>query len=132
MDYFSYFFYEFDTTDEYIVINLGAETTKPNELFKYIEKTLQDRMNILNKEDFERSKKVNIANKIKNSCYIDSVVGMIYSDLINYNKIIYDKLDIIRNIDYNMMLEIAKKIDISNKSLVCYIPKNYPKFDINY
>ena len=132
MDYFSYFFYEFDTTDEYIVINLGAETTKPNELFKYIEKTLQDRMNILNREDFERSKKVNIANKIKNSCYIDSVVGMIYSDLINYNKIIYDKLDIIRNIDYNRMLEIAKKIDISNKSLVCYIPKNYPKFDINY
>ena len=129
-DLYTSFFHSFDTTDDYIVIYLCAESTKQNELLKLIEKTLKNRKNILNEDDFTRSKKVNIANKIKSSCYIDFISDNIFGDLINYNKVIYNKIDIIRNLEYSKLLKVSEELKLDNKSIVVYVPTDDEKYKI--
>ena len=129
-DLYTSFAYDFDATGEYIIINFYSETTKQNELLKLIEETLKNRDNILNIEDFNRAIKVYIASKIKDSCYIDNISSNIYEDLINYKKVIYNKTELVRNLDYNTMLDISKCIDINNKSIVCYVPKEDKEYQI--
>lgn len=129
-DLFNSFYYSFDTTYDYIVINFYAESTKQNELLQRIKDTLTKRDSILNEEDFRRSKKVLIANKIKASCYIDAVSDNLYEDLINYKKIIYNKVDIIRAADYNTLLGVSKSISLDNNAIVCYVPKKDKDFKL--
>ena len=129
-DLYTSFYHSFDTTDDYIVIYLYAESTKQNELLKFIEKTLNNRNNLLDEDDFTRCKKVNIANKIKSSCYIDFISDNIFGDLINYDKIIYDKIDIIRNLEYSKLLEVSKSLKLDNRSIVVYVPKDDKKYKI--
>ncbi len=129
-DLYTSFYHSFDTTEDYIVVYLCAETTKQNELLKFIEKTLKNRNNLLNEEDFTRSKKVNIANKIKSSCYIDFISDSIFGDLINYNKVIYNKIDIIRNLEYSKLLKVSEDLKIDNKSIVVYVSNNDKKYKI--
>ena len=89
-----------------------------------IKETLFNRENIINEDDFIRSKKVMIANKIKASCYIDAVGDSLYEDLINYNKIITNKVDLIRQLKYENLLKVSNNLDLSNNSIVCYVPKD--------
>ena len=65
-----------------------------------------------------------IANKIKASCYIDAVGDSLYEDLINYNKIITNKVDLIRQLKYEDLLKVSNSLDLSNNSIVCYVPKD--------
>lgn len=124
---FSGYYFDFDFVDKYIVVNLVFETKKYEELIDYIEDTLKNRKNYLSKEVFDRAIKFTISNRIKATCYIDSIVSSIYSDLINYNKVIDNKIDIIRSLKYEDMLEVSKKIDIDNHSIVCLVPKKKSK-----
>ena len=124
------FFHSFDTTDDYLIVYLYAETTKQNELLKFIEKTLHNRNDLLREEDFNRCKKVNIANKIKSSCYIDFISDNIFEDIINYKKVIYNKIDIIRNLEYKKLLELSNGLNLDNKSIVVYVPKEDKKYKI--
>lgn len=129
-DLYTNFFHSFDTTDDYLILYLYAETTKQNELLKFIEKTLNNRNDLLTEDDFIRNKKVNIANKVKSSCYIDSISDGIFEDLINYKKIIYNKIDIVRNLEYSKLLEVSNSLDLSNRSIVVYVPKDDKKYKI--
>ena len=123
-DLYSEFYYNFDSTDDYLVLNFYGESKKQNELLSFIKETLLDRENIINEDDFIRSKKVMIANKIKASCYIDAVGDSLYEDLINYNKIITNKVDLIRQLKYEDLLKVSNSLDLSNNSIVCYVPKD--------
>ncbi len=123
-DLYSEFYYNFDSTDDYLVLNFYGESKKQNELLSFIKETLLDRENIINEDDFIRSKKVMIANKIKASCYIDAVGDSLYEDLINYNKIITNKVDLIRQLKYENLLKVSNNLDLSNNSIVCYVPKD--------
>ncbi len=122
-DLFSSFYYNFDTTNQYIIISFFAETKKYEKLIELIKETLQNRNSILTKDDFMRSKKTMIANKIKASCYIDAISDSLYEDLINYGDVIYDKIDIIREISYEEMCKTCEKIDLDNNCTVVYVPK---------
>ena len=123
-DLYSEFYYNFDSTDDYLILNFYGESKKQNELLSFIKETLFNRENIINEDDFIRSKKVMIANKIKASCYIDAVGDSLYEDLINYNKIITNKVDLIRQLKYENLLKVSNNLDLSNNSIVCYVPKD--------
>ena len=100
-------------------------------MLEFVDETLKNRKKILNQDEFSRAIKVSISNRIKATCYIDSVVSSLYSDLINYNKIIDNKIDVLRKLKYDEMIKVSDSIDISNNSIVCLVPKDYKDFKIN-
>ncbi|MBP3841685.1 MAG: insulinase family protein [Bacilli bacterium] len=128
---FANYYFDFDFIGEYVVINLVFESKKINELLEFVDETLKNRKKILNQDEFSRAIKVSISNRIKATCYIDSVVSSLYSDLINYNKIIDNKIDVLRKLKYDEMIKVSDSIDISNNSIVCLVPKDYKDFKIN-
>ena len=126
---FSDYYFDFDFIDKYAVVNLVFETNKINELLEFITNTLKNRKEILNEDDFSRAIKVSISNRIKATCYIDSIVSSLYSDLINYDKIIDNKIEILRSLKFSEVLSVSDCLDIDNNSIVCIVPKNYKDFE---
>ena len=63
-------------------------------------------------------KKVWIANEVRMIDDIDSTVHNIFDDYLKYGKIIDNKISVIRNLDYNVMIEIFEKLDFENKAVV--------------
>ena len=102
--------------DTHILISLINETNKYEE---FIEK-IKERLNNLeiNEKDFNRKKKVLISNEIFAYENVEAV-GDIIVDNIIYNKELEDNpIEIINNLNMKEFLELIKKIDIKNTSLV--------------
>ena len=102
--------------DTHILISLMNETNKYDE---YINK-IKDKLNNIeiNEEDFNRKKKVLISNEV--FAYENAeAVGDIIIDNIIYNKHLEDNpIEIIDSLNMKEFLELIKKIDINNTSLV--------------
>ena len=49
---------------------------------------------------------------------VDSTVHNVYDDIIKYKRIIPDKVNVIRNMDFNKCKEIISKIDFNNIAVV--------------
>lgn len=102
--------------DTHILISLMNETNKYED---FIEK-VKERLNNLeiNEKDFNRKKKVLISNEIFAYENVEAV-GDIIVDNIIYNKELEDNpIEIINNLNMKEFLELIKKIDINNTSLV--------------
>ncbi|MGM9875978.1 MAG: EF-P 5-aminopentanol modification-associated protein YfmH [Bacilli bacterium] len=102
--------------DTHILISLINETNKYEE---FIEK-IKERLNNLeiNEKDFNRKKKVLISNEIFAYENVEAV-GDIIVDNIIYNKELEDNpIEIINNLNMKEFLELIKKININNTSLV--------------
>ena len=87
---------------------------------KILEKEILDvfkNMNI-DEDSFNRTKKVWISREIKAIDNIDYTVDKIYSDVLNYKKIINNKLDMIKNMKFKVLKDLVKKIDFTNISVV--------------
>ena len=63
-------------------------------------------------------KKVWIANEVKMIDDIDSTVHNLFDDLLKYNEVITNKVDVIRSLDYKTMIDIYNTLDFNNKSVV--------------
>ena len=102
--------------DTHILISLMNETNKYDD---YINK-IKDKLNNIeiNEEDFNRKKKVLISNEV--FAYENAeAVGDIIIDNIIYNKHLEDNpIEIIDSLNMEEFLELLKKIDINNTSLV--------------
>lgn len=102
--------------DTHILISLMNETNKYEE---FIEKVKEKLNNLeINEKDFNRKKKVLISNEIFAYENVEAV-GDIIVDNIIYNKELEDNpIEIINNLNMKEFLELIKKIDINNTSLV--------------
>lgn len=102
--------------DTHILISLMNETNKYEE---FIEKVKEKLNNLeINEKDFNRKKKVLISNEIFAYENVEAV-GDIIVDNIIYNKELEDNpIEIINNLNMKEFLELIKKIDIKNTSLV--------------
>lgn len=102
--------------DTHILISLMNETDKYEE---YINK-IKDKLNNIeiSEEDFNRKKKVLISNEV--FAYENTeAVGDIIIDNIIYNKQLEDNpIEIIDSLNMKEFLDLIKKIDINNTSLV--------------
>ena len=112
---------EIETTGDYIVYYLYATSTKVDELINEINKEIIAMK--LNKEDFERAKKVLIANEVKATDSIERMQNCIHDDLVRFKKIFPNRIETIKKLSFSTLKEIINKIDFGNKCTVKMIKK---------
>ena len=114
------FYYEWDNIIDYRTLLLYAETENPELLIDEIKTEIKNMK--YTKDDLERIKKVWIANEVKMIDFIESTVSNIIDDKIKYNKLVDNKISLIRKINKQKLDEIVSKIDFSNYSKVILLP----------
>ena len=107
---------EWETYEEFKTFYLMASSTEPDKLIEELKKVL-DKVEI-DEASFNRIKKVWTSREIKSIDSIDDTVDNTYHDILNYRKIIPNKLDIIKNMKYKTLKDLIKKIDFKNTSIV--------------
>lgn len=110
------FYTEVELIDGFHTIYIMSSSEEPDELIKEIKDELGNVK--INKNDFERMKKVWIANEVKMIDDVDSAVSNLYDDIIRYKGVIADKIDRIRGLDFKVMNEIVEKINFNNIAVV--------------
>lgn len=114
------FYYEWDDIKKYKSLLLYAETENPDLLVAEIEKELSNI--IITQEDFERMKKVWISNEVKMIDYVETTVNNLYDDMIRYKKVIDNKVELIRNLDFNKLSKLLGQMKFNNRSKVILLP----------
>ena len=107
---------EWESIPSIDVFYLMATSTKPKSLLEEIEKLFKDFK--LDIDSFNRVKKVWISNEVRMIDDIDATVRNQYDDFLNYKEIIPNKIDIIRNLSFDTLIDIYNKIDFNNKAVV--------------
>lgn len=107
---------EFDkiATDKHILYMIFVDTEKYDEAIKAITDSLND-INV-DIEDFNRKKKIFLANNISMSDNIYRLNEKIINDILVNNKIITDFYNIYNRLNYQELINIIKEIDFSNIS----------------
>ena len=107
-----------------ILEDIYLPTTK--ELLKEVYHKLDDLT--VTEEDLTRLKKVLIAQEIKQADYVDGVTASITHDLIKYNKLVENPIEIYKSLNIDELNKVLKGISYKNRAVVTYVPKNMPKF----
>ncbi len=118
------FYTDVETIKDYKTIYLYAESAHPNELLDEIKNEF-DNIKIT-EEDLNRYKKVLIASEIKQADYVDSVTANFTNDIINYNKIVENPIEIYKSLNIDELNKVLKGIDFKNRAEVILVPKNMP------
>ncbi len=110
-----------DSYDDYYVINISANVIDSNLFIKNIKKDIK-KLNIL-KKDFERKKNKLISNVILGYETIEEVESQIVDEILNNNKLLTNKMELINKLNYNDLVNIINNLDISNYSILKQIKK---------
>lgn len=119
------FYTEWQTADKHKLFLIQAETDKPDTLLERIREKLKDIS--LNKEDFDRMKKVWVANEVKASDNVETTVNNIFYDLITYNKVLDNRIDCIKSLNFETLNKIIEKINFDNIAEIRILPKDKTK-----
>ena len=98
------FYTEWESINKYHTFYVMASSDNPKELLDEIENEINNVS--FDEESFNRMKKVWIANEVKMIDDIDSTVHNLFDDLLKYNEVITNKVDVIRSLDYKTMIDI--------------------------
>ncbi len=110
------FYTEVEAVDGFHTLYIMSSSEDPDELIKEIKEELSNVK--ITKSDFERMKKVWIANEVKMIDDVDSAISNLFDDIIRYKGVISDKIDRIRNLDIKVVQEIVDKINFNNIAIV--------------
>ena len=113
---------EWESIKEFKTFYLLATTLDPDKLLEEIKYELKNLS--ITEKTFERIKKVWIANEVKMIDNIDSTVNNVFDDIIKYNRIIPDRIEIIRDMNLKTLEKLLKELDLKNISVVKMINKN--------
>ena len=113
---------EWENIKDFKTFYILATTLDPDKLLEEIKYELTNLS--IPEKTFERIKKVWIANEVKMIDNIDSTVNNIFDDIIKYNRIIPDRIDVIRNMKLETLEKLIKELDLKNISVVKMISKN--------
>ena len=106
----------------YRVFYILATTNDPDKLLKEIKYELNNLS--LTEKAFNRIKKVWIANEVKMIDDIDATMYNLFSEISRYNRVINNRLDLIRNMSFDKLNSLVKELDISNYSVVKMLSKS--------
>lgn len=105
--------------DSHYLIEFYATTTKEKELLNEFNEYISNIKNIeLNEEDFIRIKKTWIANEVRTIDNVNATLYNILDDILEYNKYIYNSIELERKLDFNRVKEVLNKLDFTNKSIL--------------
>jgi len=107
---------EWESIDGFKTFYLMASTTNPNKLLDEVKYELDNL--VIKEETFTRIKKVWIANEVKMIDNIDATVNNLYDDVLRYNDVIPNKVELIRTMNIKTINELIKKINWKNVSIV--------------
>ncbi len=113
---------EWESIKDFKTFYLLATTLNPDKLLEEIKYELKNLS--ITEKTFERIKKVWIASEVKMIDNIDSTVNNIFDDIIRYNRVIPNKIDLIRNMKLKTLEKLIKELDLKNISIVKMINKN--------
>ena len=108
--------------DDLMIIEFIGESKKPDEFKEYIMNNLRNK--IITKEEVERVKKVKISLEVMDTDKPFKMSDNIIDNLLDYGEVIYNKLDIIRSITLDDIINVKKDILFDNYSYVVGYPKN--------
>ena len=114
------FYTEWDYIKDYRSLLIFSETENPELLIDEVERELKDIT--ISKDDFERIKKVWIANEVKMIDYVETTVNNMYDDMIKYKRVIDNKVDIIRKLNLNTLEDIIGRMKFENRSKIILLP----------
>ena len=115
-------FYSSSTTiDNIFDVEFVGESRKPYELKEKIIKCIKTKK--INEEDVERVKKVRISLEVMDTDLPSKISYSIIRDLTEYDEIIYNKIDIIKSITLDDILNARKDIMLDNYSFIVGMPK---------
>lgn len=121
------FYTDVESINDYKIIYLYGESTKPDKLLKeIIEETKNIKITI---DDLNRMKKVLIASEIKQADYVDGVMSSIASDVTRYHKFIEDPIGLYKSLNLKELKDVLKNINWKNHSVVTYIPDNMASYE---
>lgn len=116
-------FYFYKTiADKFLIFEFYAEGEKLEDLTEEMYKTFKNTK--LEKDTLERCKKGMLSQIVLRYDRVVESVSSITGEIINYGDIVYNKVDIIKEINLNYIEELRKKIDFNNSSYVIALPKN--------
>ena len=113
---------ESNLIDRFATISFFAETDKEKEFLKELRKELL--IDNIKEEDIERLKKVWIAAEVENSDNIKTEVNSLIYDIIKYDDIIVNKIDIIKSLNKRELNTVINNIDFNNSSTIYMKPKD--------
>ena len=112
---------EWEDTNDFKTSYLFATTTSPSELIEEIKYELDNKQ--VSTKAFERIKKVWIANEVKIVDNIERMESNIYDDIIKYNKVIDNRIELIRKMEFKKLTKLLDDIDLSNISILKVLSK---------
>ena len=113
---------EWESIKDFKTFFILATTLDPDKLLDEIKYELKNLS--ITEKTFERIKKVWIANEVKMIDNIDATVNNMFDDIIKYNRIIPNRVDLIREMNLKTLEKLIKEIDFKNISIVKMINKN--------
>ena len=115
------FYYRITEIKTHYIIEFIAVTNKPNELIKEVETNLKDLK--IDKKSFERQQKLWIASEVKSTNNIHNIEYSILDDILDYQEFIPDKINQIKDMDYEKLEQLKEKIKFDNKAIVKVLSK---------
>ena len=100
--------------DDFLIIEFWAETDYPNELVSEINKNLENYK--ISKEEVERCKKVWIASEVMMTDNVEATISSLSNDIVEYGDVMKNRIDYIKKMNYDKLINIKDKLDFSNSS----------------
>ena len=118
---FTNFFYSLYLVDDFLIVELATESENPKEVIPLI-KEYYDKTNIT-LVDIKRYVKASIVREINKFDKSEKIVDVLREDLLSYNDIFYDRLNMIKNVNLEEVNKIKDNLDFDNVSIVVASPK---------
>ena len=113
--------YETVNIDSHILIILSNETKEKDKLIKSIDEEINNIF--ITEEELNRKKKIIKSSLVYMTDDIYTINHKIMSDIIKYNNIFYNIIDIINSLNITEYNEFMKTIDFNNKNITIINPK---------
>ena len=111
---------EWESLDDYRTFYFMASSLYPDRLIKEIKKEFKNI--VIEEGDFNRIKKVWIANEVRIIDNMDATVSNLYDDILKYHEVIPDKIEKIRSMKLSTLENLIEEIDFQNISVVKMLP----------
>ena len=113
--------YSIELIEDYYIVTITIESNYKEEIIKLINNKL-DNLEI-DEETFNRKKKCNIASLVLDYEDVETVNDALQFQILNYGDVIDNYREIYEKIKYKDILKFAKLLDLKERSILIYNPK---------